>query len=32
VSEADLDKVGGVYTTPTETARLFSEADRITTI
>jgi hypothetical protein len=32
VSEADLDKVGGVYTTPTESARLFSEVDRIVTI
>jgi len=32
VSEADLHKVGGIYTTPTETARLFNEADRIITI
>jgi hypothetical protein len=31
VSEADLAKVGGTYTTPPEAARLVTQADRVLT-
>jgi hypothetical protein len=32
VSEADLAKVGGIYTSPPEVARLLTECDRVVTI
>jgi hypothetical protein len=32
VSEADLAKVGGVYTTPPDAARLVASVDRVVTV